>query len=76
MDTIISCLITGAVTLIVCLINNKTESEKTRSLIEYRLKELEKRVDKHNNLIERTYKLEEATAIQAEQIKQLKEGAQ
>lgn len=76
MDTIISCLISAAVTLIVCIINNKTESDKTRALIEYRLKELEKRVDKHNNIIERTYKLEEATAIQAEQIKQLKEGVQ
>lgn len=69
MDTIISCLITGAVTLIVCLINNRNESDKTRALIEYRLKELEKRVDKHNNLIERTYRLEEATALQEEKIK-------
>lgn len=38
-------------------------------LMTYRIEQLEKRVDKHNNLIERTYKLEEATAIQAEQIK-------
>jgi hypothetical protein len=38
-------------------------------LITYRLGELEKKVDKHNNLIERTYKLEERTELQEEKIK-------
>ena len=69
METIISCLISAAVTLIVCVINNKSESDKTRVLIEYRMKELEKRVDKHNNLVERTYKLEEQTHLLDEKIK-------
>ena len=40
-----------------------------RALIEYRLQQLEKKVDKHNNLIERTYKLEELTSLQEEKIK-------
>ena len=35
----------------------------------YRLEQLEKKVEKHNNLIERTYKLEELTALQEEKIK-------
>lgn len=35
----------------------------------YRLEQLEKKVDKHNTVIERTYKLEEATALQEEKIK-------
>lgn len=38
-------------------------------LITYRIEQLEKKVEKHNNLIERTYKLEEISALQAEQIK-------
>ena len=38
-------------------------------LISYRIEQLEKRVEKHNNLIERTYKLEEKAALQEEQIK-------
>ena len=38
-------------------------------MIEYRLDELTKRVDKHNNVIERTYRLEQDTAVQEEQIK-------
>lgn len=38
-------------------------------LTQYRLKELEKRVDKHNNLIERTYRLEEQAVLQEEKLK-------
>lgn len=38
-------------------------------LTAYRLSELEKKVEKHNTVIERTYKLEEAQAVMQEQIK-------
>ena len=34
-----------------------------------RLSSLEKKVDKHNNLVERTYELEEQAAIHEEKIK-------
>lgn len=37
-------------------------------LMSYRIEQLEKKVEKHNNLIERTYKLEEMTAVQEEKI--------
>ena len=38
-------------------------------LTNYRLEQLEKKVQAHNNLVERTYKLEERTEIQEEKIK-------
>jgi len=38
-------------------------------LTSYRIEQLEKKVQAHNNLIERTYKLEERTEIQEEKIK-------
>ena len=38
-------------------------------LTAYRLEQLEKKVDKHNTVIERTYKLEETQAIMEEQMK-------
>lgn len=38
-------------------------------LTAYRLEQLEKKVDKHNTVIERTYKLEEEQAVMQEQIK-------
>ena len=39
------------------------------SLTQYRLEELEKKVQAHNSLIERTYRLEERTELQEEKIK-------
>lgn len=38
-------------------------------LTNYRIEQLEKKVDKHNNLIERTYKLEEKAEVFEEKIK-------
>lgn len=68
-------IISAAVTLTVCLINGffqqratKKKHDETINLIDYKLSELTKRVDKHNNVIERTYKLEELTALQEEKI--------
>ena len=52
-------LVTGGVTLAVCLINNFLQQSKTRALLEYKLNDLTQRVNKHNDLIERTYRLEE-----------------
>lgn len=42
-------------------------------LTAYRLEQLEKKVDKHNNVIERVYELEKRTAVQEEEIRELKE---
>lgn len=76
METIISGLISAASAIIVCVItqagaNKKQEAQigKQTALIEYKLDELSKRVEKHNNVIDRVYKLEEQTAVQEEQIK-------
>lgn len=41
----------------------------TNKLTSYRIQQLEKKVDKHNNLIERTYKLEQRAAVIDEEIK-------
>lgn len=64
-ETIVAALISAFSAIIVCVVQNN----KTRALIEFRLLELEKKQDKHNNVIERTYKLEQDTAVMAEQIK-------
>lgn len=69
METIITAVITGAVTLVVCIINNRTQHSKTLALIEYKLTELTKTVEKHNNVIERTYELEKRMEVQEEKIK-------
>ena len=38
-------------------------------LMSYRIEQLEKKVEKHNNLVERMYKVEEQTSLQEEKIK-------
>ncbi|MFR3432134.1 MAG: hypothetical protein ACLTSW_02785 [Coprococcus sp.] len=76
MTSIISAMIAAFVTLIVCLINNhyqqKAASKKhdeTIALIEYRLDELTKHVEKHNNVIERTYQLEKQQSVTDEKLR-------
>lgn len=69
METIVASLISAGVTLIVCIVNNKAQQDKTRALMEYRLDELTREVNKHNNLVERTYHLEERMSVHEEQIK-------
>lgn len=75
-STVISAIITGGITLAVCVINNYYVIRRTEKshqdnivLIDYRLKQLEKKVDKHNNLIERTYDLERRADVMEEKIK-------
>lgn len=69
METVIASCISAGVTLIVCLINNHSQQEKTRALLEYKMEELTKRVDKHNNLVERTYHLEEQEKLLEEKMR-------
>ena len=58
-ENLLIALVTGGVTLVVCLINNFLQQSKTRALLEYKLNDLTQRVNKHNDLLERTYRLEE-----------------
>lgn len=50
LNAIISALAVIAGTIISAVVSNQ--------LIKYRIEQLEKKVDKHNNIIERTYQLE------------------
>lgn len=52
--TVIGAMISGVVSLIV----SSHQHDKSMALIEYRLQQLETKVDKHNNLVERVYALE------------------
>ena len=63
-EAIIVALITGGFALLGTYLSNR----KSAALVSYRLEQLEEKVNKHNNLIERTYKLEEQVHIQQEKI--------
>lgn len=76
METIISAIISAGAAIVVCLISQNRQAmkleaqlDKQTALLEQRLGQLSERVEKHNSVIERTYKLEELTALQEEKIK-------
>ena len=71
METILAAVISGAVTMVVCLVNNHAQAEKTRALLDYRLSELEKKVDKHNNFASRIPVLEEQMKVSNHRIADL-----
>lgn len=65
----ISAIIVGALALIGTIIGNLIGNNKTAALVSYRLEQLEKKVNLHNNAVERLYKAEQAIEVQKEQIK-------
>lgn len=68
---IISAVIVAILSLIGTLVGSYLTGNKTIALLEFRLRTLEDKVDKHNHVIERTYELEKKTAIHDEQIEEL-----
>ena len=68
MEGVISALISAAGAVVVCVINSQHQANATRKLIEYKIEELTKRVEKHNNVIERVYALEQHEAVMDEKI--------
>lgn len=52
--TIWVCILTVVGNIVVSVLTNS----KTQSLLEYKIEELTKKVTAHNNLVERTYKIE------------------
>lgn len=69
MESIIVAAVTGGLALVGTLAGAYLANRESAALIAYRLEELEKRVQAHNNLVERTYKLEERTELQEKDIK-------
>ena len=51
------------------LIGSYFAQRRTTALVVYRLEQLEKKVDKHNSVIERTYKLEQNFCLMDEKIR-------
>lgn len=73
---IITSFISAAAAIIVCMVNNHFTMKRTEKaqqdnivLISYRLEQLEQKVDRHNNLIARTYDLERRADVMEEKQK-------
>ena len=69
MDSIVVALIGGAVTLAGVVASNS----RSRAVLEEKVDELSRRVEKHNCLLERTYKLVQDMAVVRRDVDALKE---
>lgn len=56
-------IIVALITFLGSLIGNYLSNNKNQALIAYRLEQLEKKVDLHNQVIERTYQLEKEVKV-------------
>ena len=68
MESIIVACITGVVTLIGVIVSNS----KSRAVMEVKLDALTAKVEKHNPVLERTYRLEQDMAVAKHDIESLK----
>lgn len=64
-EAIIVALITGVFSFLGVYFSNR----KSAALVEYRLQQLEEKVQQHNNLVERMYEAEDRLNIQDEKLK-------
>lgn len=62
-------VITAAISLIGTLVGTLGGIALSSNLTNYRIEQLEKKVEKHNNLITRTYKLEQDFAVMDERVR-------
>lgn len=69
-ETIIVALISSLGTLLGSLFGILASARLTN----WRIAQLEEKVNKHNNVLERVYKLERYNAVQDEKIKNLEQG--
>ena len=60
--------ITSLLTLLGVIYTTRKERNETKALIIYRMDQLEKKVNLHNNLIERTYILERDMSLLEEKV--------
>lgn len=62
-------VIVALLSLVGTLVGAYLANRKSAALVAYRLEQLEHKVNKHNNLVERTYALEKRMAVTDESIK-------
>jgi len=68
-ETGIVAIAVAAISLVGNLVGSFLSHRKSTAIIVYRIDELEKKVQKHNNLIERTFQLEKRCEVIEEKIK-------
>lgn len=70
MESVIAALVTGVLTLIGVIVSNS----RSRAVMEVKIDNLARQVEKHNCLIERTYALEQEVAVVKTEVDNMRKG--
>ena len=70
MESVIAALVTGVLTLVGVVVSNG----RSRAVMEVKIDNLARQVERHNCLIERTYALEQDVAVVKAEIDNLRKG--
>lgn len=73
MSEIITAMVSGLCVAIPSIIATITTNKKNNALTIYRINQLETKVDKHNSVVERTFRIEEDIKHIKEDIKELRQ---
>ena len=68
-ETVLAAVITAGFAFLGVYMSNR----KQAALVAYRLEKLEEKVDKHNNVVERMYRLEEQVKVLQAEVKELRQ---
>lgn len=72
MEAIITAVVGGVCVAVPSIIATISSNKRSTALITYRVNQLENKVEKHNSVVERTFRLEEDVKNMQEDIKELK----
>lgn len=70
MESVVTAVVTGVLTLVGVLVSNS----RSQAVIEIKIDELARKVEKHNSMIERQYALEQRVAVLANDIEALRKA--
>lgn len=70
MESVIAALVTGVLTLFNVILSNS----RSRAVMEVKIDNLARQVEKHNCIIERTYALEQDVAVAKAEIDNMRKG--
>lgn len=70
MESVIAALVTGVLTLVGVIVSNS----RSRAVMEVKIDNLARQVEKHNRMVERTYALEQDVAVVKAEVENLRKG--
>ena len=70
MESVIAALVTGVLTLVGVVVSNG----RSRAVMEVKIDNLARQVERHNRMVERTYALEQDVAVVKAEIDNMRKG--